>query len=508
MRSLQSKRGFTLIELLVVIAIIAILASILFPVFAKAREKARQTTCLSKIRQLAVAAQMYNQDNNGRLPGIKTNPWDTVLSPYLGGNPAMFNCPSDSSAGATSNSYGYNGLLVMADGNGVSESVINAPTEVGVICDASPTKPFGSGGLVGNGGLQDVASSVIPAPRHSNGTVVGYADGHAKYVANGYNAKDISNDVTRAFYLANAIGLINNPAGGLGNLGIAAGQPIGNFTVGGDYAAMPIITAASEGWKTSSGSSYYTRGFLGEYATTGRPADYVWGCADGNMPAGADGVTLIGGNHYALPIGKDALVFIVSKNTKIPMNITGWPFATFGSPVNGNYTANTAQIGALLSYNSGFSANVYQAYTYDGNSGNLSFLKSNNITAPGSEAVVATNDQDMVDKVANDPNGIGFCSSAMVDINRVQVLGITGIPGAGFFPQTNPKYRWIMPATASGITGGISRTLYVNFYSLAGLVTDPTCVFAQQMLDGRATPSVGMAAIQAGSLFSASYLAN
>ncbi|HEY3418083.1 MAG TPA: prepilin-type N-terminal cleavage/methylation domain-containing protein, partial [Armatimonadota bacterium] len=57
------KRGFTLIELLVVIAIIAILASILFPVFAKAREKARQATCNSNVRQLSTAVQMYVQDN-------------------------------------------------------------------------------------------------------------------------------------------------------------------------------------------------------------------------------------------------------------------------------------------------------------------------------------------------------------------------------------------------------------------------------------------------------------
>src|SRR3954468_764824 len=55
-------QGFTLIELLVVIAIIAILAAILFPVFAQAREKARQTTCASNLRQLGLAAVMYAQD--------------------------------------------------------------------------------------------------------------------------------------------------------------------------------------------------------------------------------------------------------------------------------------------------------------------------------------------------------------------------------------------------------------------------------------------------------------
>jgi len=62
------RRGFTLIELLVVIAIIAILAAILFPVFAKAREKARQTSCLANVKQLMLGILSYAQDYDERLP--------------------------------------------------------------------------------------------------------------------------------------------------------------------------------------------------------------------------------------------------------------------------------------------------------------------------------------------------------------------------------------------------------------------------------------------------------
>ncbi|NPV45908.1 MAG: DUF1559 domain-containing protein [Armatimonadetes bacterium] len=95
---MQSRRGFTLIELLVVIAIIAILAAILFPVFARAREQARRTSCLSNLKQLALAAMMYGQDYDELLPVGATQGnslWNVVqgLYPYVK-NSQVFYCPS------------------------------------------------------------------------------------------------------------------------------------------------------------------------------------------------------------------------------------------------------------------------------------------------------------------------------------------------------------------------------------------------------------------------------
>src|SRR3990172_6305038 len=87
---MQDKRhGFTLIELLVVIAIIAILAAILFPVFAKAREKARQTSCLSNVKQMMLGVLSYAQDYDERLPmmwSYNPNPAHIVIGQTVATN--------------------------------------------------------------------------------------------------------------------------------------------------------------------------------------------------------------------------------------------------------------------------------------------------------------------------------------------------------------------------------------------------------------------------------------
>ena len=132
-------RGFTLIELLVVIAIIAILAAILFPVFAQARERARQASCLMNAKQLATANYMYAQDyDETLLPstnyGVPTNDphriWPAMLQPYVK-NQGVFLCPSAVNTKYPADwslrsygSIGYNGLA------GYDPAGIEAPTAV------------------------------------------------------------------------------------------------------------------------------------------------------------------------------------------------------------------------------------------------------------------------------------------------------------------------------------------------------------------------------------------
>jgi prepilin-type N-terminal cleavage/methylation domain-containing protein/prepilin-type processing-associated H-X9-DG protein len=95
---MKNHRGFTLIELLVVIAIIAILAAILFPVFAKAREKARQISCSSNMKQLALGLLQYNQDWDDAMPNTNTiwgGGWAGEIYPYIKSR-GVYTCPDDS----------------------------------------------------------------------------------------------------------------------------------------------------------------------------------------------------------------------------------------------------------------------------------------------------------------------------------------------------------------------------------------------------------------------------
>lgn len=215
---MRTRRGFTLIELLVVIAIIAILAAILFPVFAKAREKARQTSCLSNMRQLNTAFLSYGQDYDEKLPGMPFGqakpgggsywPWElwptvpagaptegwarvytVALQPYMK-NMQLLQCPSDSEgdrwSGGGGMSYGYNeymynsgyGYVKLGATPRPSQTLIHTETFAsGIINDWDTGGPDNGDGMsrVRYGGWNPWAA------HHNDGQNAGYLDGHAKY---------------------------------------------------------------------------------------------------------------------------------------------------------------------------------------------------------------------------------------------------------------------------------------------------------------------------------------
>jgi len=132
------RRGFTLIELLVVIAIIAILAAILFPVFARAREKARQSTCLSNIKQISLGNLMYTQDYDEMTVIFSQGPsggnpqWHYLIEPYLK-NTNIFVCPTQKPTVAW---YGRIISYGVHRSTGVSLGSIQKPAETLAIADS------------------------------------------------------------------------------------------------------------------------------------------------------------------------------------------------------------------------------------------------------------------------------------------------------------------------------------------------------------------------------------
>jgi prepilin-type N-terminal cleavage/methylation domain-containing protein/prepilin-type processing-associated H-X9-DG protein len=194
-----ARRGFTLIELLVVIAIIAILAAILFPVFARAREKARQTSCLSNMKQLGLALSMYVTDYDQRLPAWRADhaaafpypdptynqnrgPWYVTIFPYVK-NIQVYDCPSTA--------FKWNGRWTHAFDYGYNRRIsrghigeMTHPAETLAFVDAWADPDYGSGGGKGWDVVQYYPGSSSIGyidPRHNEGANMAFCDGHAKW---------------------------------------------------------------------------------------------------------------------------------------------------------------------------------------------------------------------------------------------------------------------------------------------------------------------------------------
>jgi prepilin-type N-terminal cleavage/methylation domain-containing protein/prepilin-type processing-associated H-X9-DG protein len=227
----QAKKGFTLIELLVVIAIIAILASILFPVFGRARENARRSSCQSNLKQIALGAKQYVQDYDEKYPvsifnstggaivaADEQNGWAIQMQPYLKSS-QIFQCPSETNPAANVTpgvtgygQAGYSDYWYNRNMSGKSEAGIEYISSTVMNGDGtSGSAAYSIDGVTSNydnsnnvtitalpaASTTRVGAVAVPAPngafglRHLDGVNYAFADGHAKWLKSG-SATDLN----------------------------------------------------------------------------------------------------------------------------------------------------------------------------------------------------------------------------------------------------------------------------------------------------------------------------
>ncbi|MEO7718921.1 MAG: DUF1559 domain-containing protein [Capsulimonas sp.] len=229
-----ARQGFTLIELLVVIAIIAILAAILFPVFGKAREKARQISCASNLKQLGLGLIQYNQDYDETMPCSNDawgQGWAGKIYPYVKSK-GVYGCPDDPTSpvsGTAKVSYGFNSNLLPANSifsyqSGSTSNALAAQNSPAVTVALFETQNQSSN-YNGNGGVLgvDVTNPDENASASGTGSVSGGYSGHNDQPASNYY---------KAVYATGDIG--GYPL----NSSVSGASRTGRHTDGANYGAL------------------------------------------------------------------------------------------------------------------------------------------------------------------------------------------------------------------------------------------------------------------------------